>query len=42
MYFAIFEHVKNFKLSDNISNYFNSNVNNNKIFDEDMLEFIIW
>jgi len=42
MHFTIFEHIKNFKLSDNIYNYFSSNFNNTHIFDEDMLEFIIW
>ena len=42
MHFTIFEYIKNFKLSHNLSNYFITNVNNNHIFDEDMLEFIIW
>jgi len=42
MHFTIFEYIKNFKLSNNISNYFSKNVNNNHIFDEDILEFIIW
>lgn len=42
MHFSIFEHIRNFKISENISNYFKSNLDNNQFFDEDMLEFIIW
>lgn len=42
MHFSIYEHIKNFKLSNNIYDYFNTNLNNKKTINEDLLDFIIW
>jgi hypothetical protein len=41
MHFPIFEQFRKFKLNENAFNYFNLHFKN-QIFEEDILDFIIW
>jgi len=41
MHFPIFEQFRNFKLGENTLKYFNTHLTN-EVFEEDMLDFIIW
>jgi len=42
MHFNIFETIRNFKLKENKLNSFNIYFKDNLIWDEDMLDFVIW
>jgi len=42
MHFNIFETIRNFKLNENKLNSFNIYFKGNLIWDEDMLDFVIW
>jgi hypothetical protein len=41
MHLNIFEHIKNFKFNENTFKYFNKHLTN-ELFEEDILDFIIW
>ena len=42
MHFSIFEAVRNFKFNESRLNTFNLYFKNNFIWEEDMLDFVIW
>ena len=42
MHFNIFEAIRNFKFNETKLNSFNINFKNNLLWEEDMLDFVIW
>ena len=42
MHFSIFESVRNFKFNEYRLNTFNLYFKNNLMWEEDMLDFVIW